>query len=68
MLNNITTDITPDFTALEKRARELRRQELARLGNQFSNFVANFLRNRHESVLRRPAQCRGMRSVNATPA
>jgi hypothetical protein len=56
-----------DRNLIEKQARELRKQELRRLANQFTTWLSERLRGHHEAYLRRNRPAR-MRSVNATPA
>lgn len=54
-------------SSLETRARELRHEELAHLFNVFSSWLTNFLRTRHEAMLRRRPRHHGLRSANPTP-
>ena len=54
-------------SSLETRARDLRRQEIARLFNVFYSWLTNTLRSRHEAMLRRRPGYHGLRSANATP-
>ena len=54
-------------SSLETRARELRHQEIGRLFNAFYSWLTNFLRGRHEAMLRRRPGYHGLRSANPTP-
>lgn len=56
-----------DRNLIEQQARELRKQEMRRLANQFTTWLSERLRGHHEAWLRRNRPAR-MRSVNATPA
>ena len=54
-------------SSLETRARDLRRREIARLSNEFYSWLTDFLRTRHEAMLRRRPGYHGLRSANPTP-
>ena len=54
-------------SSLETRARDLRRREIARLSNEFYSWLTDFLRTRHETMLRRRPGYHGLRSANPTP-
>jgi len=53
---------------IERQARELRRAEIQRLAHEFSSWLTDFLRTRHEAMLRRRPRNLRLRPVNAMPA
>ena len=58
----------PDRFAIEVNARQLRHEEISRLLDVATTKIGVWLRERHESALRRPQRIERMRSANATPA
>lgn len=54
-------------SSLEANAHQLRHDELVHLFNVFSSWLTNFLRTRHEAMLRRRPRHQGLRSANPTP-
>lgn len=58
----------PDRIAIKVNTRQLRHEEISRLLDIATANIGVWLRERHESALRRPQRIERMRSVNATPA
>ena len=56
-----------NYTRIEAHARDLRRREIARLTEAAWNTLTNFLRTRHEMMLRRRPGHLKLRSVNPQP-
>ena len=57
-----------NYKRIEAQAQELRRRELTRVTEAAWSAVTNFLRTRHEMMLRRRPGYIKLRPVNAQPA